>query len=217
MNIYSEDQKKTIWEAAKLCKDSYGDFCHYLDTMHNKETFKQRELARYFRERALEPKVNQKLYYYFLTFTLDPRLAERVGGFSESYYDRVERYIYKLIQNDKWYTQYISIVREGGDDVDKHTHWHVYIVTTKYFDSASKLGHYRKLYGNTKLLVSNRNFVPHAYHYMEKQNSQKILKHGFCGFDEAFLTKIHNSQMSQKFKERFLIEWGEQLTNTKCN
>lgn len=216
MENYSSEQKAQIWEGALLHKDSYGDFCQYLDEMHDKNSSKIRELSQYFREVTSKPKVNQKLYYYFLTFTLDPRLAERVGGFRESYYERVERYIYKLIQNNKWYTEYISIVREGGDDVDKHTHWHVYIVTTKYFDSGSKLGHYRKLYGNTKLLVSNRNFVPHAYHYMEKQNSQKILKHGFCGFDEVYLTKIHNSQMSQNVRDKCLIMWKDELTRTKC-
>lgn len=194
-------------------KDSYGTFCQLHEEITKDRPSLQRQLCQSFKERASKPA--KKLYYYFLTFTLDPRLAERVGGFSEAFYERVHRYITKLIQNKQWCTEYISLVREGGDDVDKHTHWHAYIVTTKYFDSASKLGHYKKLYGNYKLCVSKKNFVPHAYHYMEKQNSQKILKHGLCGFDEDFLTQIHNSQMSQTIGEDCMIEWYNSLEKTK--
>lgn len=116
-----------------------------------------------------------RVYYYLLTFTLDPRLAERAGGISESYYDRVERYIKKLANNKAWHLLFFAYVREGGDDDHKHTHWHVSIKTTKCFDHKRNLSYYMKLYGNVDKQVSKIKTNIYAKKYMSKQREPVIL------------------------------------------
>lgn len=114
-------------------------------------------------------------YYYMLTYTLDPRLAERVGGFTNSYYDRVERYITKQAQNKSWGLTFFAYVREGGDNEHKHTHWHVSIRTNKYFDFVKNTSYYAKLYGSVDKQDSILSTNIYAKKYMSKQSPPIIL------------------------------------------
>lgn len=117
-------------------------------------------------------KSKPKLYYYMLTYTLDPKRH----SLNDLYYNSVEKYIKKLVLNKSWQTEYCAYVQEGGDAEHKHTHWHVAIVTHKYIDNLSQNGYYIKKHGNVDLSVSKLSTVQYALIYMSKQNKYTVLK-----------------------------------------
>lgn len=150
-----------------------------------------------------QKKRKQDGYYYMLTFTLNPKLAERNeaylgdGRFRESWYNRVEKYIKKLSQNKAWELDFFAIVREGGDEQHKHVHWHVSIKTRKYFDFKRNLSYYMKLYGNVDKQLSKLSTNKYAYKYMSKQCEPTVL---LGEWDIELDPNSPNSQMK-------LIEW----------
>lgn len=112
-------------------------------------------------------------YYYMITFTLDP---SKPGFGTDPYYDKVEKYIRKLIQNKGWEPLYIAIVREGGDEDHKHTHWHVCFVSHCWFDSKN-IAYYKKLYGSVDISTTHSQNIFNTIKYMNKQRQPDILLH----------------------------------------
>lgn len=159
-----------IW--LNLPKEDQVDYLYNLYLLPDGQVSTERmnQWSTLFRKYVSKPK--KKLYYYMLTYTLDPGRH----SLTESYFNSAERYIKKLVLNKSWKTEYASIVREGGDKDHKHTHWHVSIVTHKYIDNKSQNGYYIKKHGNVDMKVSKLSTVHYATIYMSKQRNPIVLK-----------------------------------------
>lgn len=114
-----------------------------------------------------DPKIKFKnVYMYMLTFTINPEWHE----LNDATYDKIEAYIRKLPFNEKWNTLCCGLVREGSDEDDLHTHWHMLLVTSKYFKKYDCLRWYRKTYGIANYKDSTTKDLNHTIKYMSKQN-----------------------------------------------
>lgn len=109
-----------------------------------------------------------KLYYYLLTFTLDPKK----NTLSDDLYDTVEEYICKQMKRQPLRVTESHIVREGSDEDQKHTHWHVSVICEKHLKK-DRFSYYVKLYGNIDISKSQIQSNTEHLDYMSKQNTPK--------------------------------------------
>lgn len=107
-----------------------------------------------------------KVYVYMVTFTLDPKK----NSFSEKLYNKVEKYIKKQMSNLKSVTK-LFIVREGGDEDHKHTHWHCAVESTKYIKKYDYGKYYQKIFGSVDHSKSVTGDLQHTLMYMNKQGT----------------------------------------------
>lgn len=113
-------------------------------------------------------------YYYMITFTLDPKKNK----FNDLLYDTVEKYIKKILVkvNKKYKPFYVQLVREGGDDDHKHTHWHACVVSETCFDSTI-VSYYQQKYGNIDISTNHSQNIHPTIKYMSKQSLPISLLH----------------------------------------
>lgn len=109
-----------------------------------------------------------KLYYYMLTFTLDPKKND----FSDDFYDTVEEYICKQMKRTPLRVTEAHVVREGSDEDQKHTHWHASVITEKPLKK-DRFSYYQKLYGNIDVSKSQIKSNNEHLDYMSKQSTPK--------------------------------------------
>lgn len=120
------------------------------------------------RIKAKYARMDQKRKAYFITFTINPEWWH----LNDETYDLIESYIIKQLKRKPLKLENVHLVREGGDAVDKHVHWHACFETTKNF-KISSMSYYKKHYGNVYSDRSRCGNIEESLNYMNKQEKTR--------------------------------------------
>lgn len=110
-----------------------------------------------------------KDYHYMITFTIDPK---RHDVKSEELHKEIQNYITKRTKMLK--VQQAYIVQEGGDEEEKHTHWHVSLLSKKPI-KGNRFAYYKIKYGNYDYSPSKNGNNEEALNYMSKQTEPVLI------------------------------------------
>lgn len=115
-------------------------------------------------------KARGKRYHYMMTFTIDP---SRHDTNNLDLQTEIENYIKKRTKTIKSVIE-SYIVKEGGDDDHKHTHWHVSILSDQPIKK-SRWSYYNTLYGMFDYSPSRDGNNQEALNYMSKQRVPELI------------------------------------------
>ncbi len=104
-----------------------------------------------------------KTYTYMLTFTIDPK---KHNVDDVKLHNILEEYIIDFAERRN--PLKCDIVKEGGDEDHKHTHWHLGLELKKHIDFSNFLKHYRKKNGNVDITKSWSNIYNNILIYINK-------------------------------------------------
>lgn len=105
-----------------------------------------------------------KRHYYLFTFTIDPKKHK----LCDDTYDKVQEYIIKQLKRKPLRICEAYLVREGGDEEAKHTHWHASVTSEKPI-SKDRFNYYNKIYGNIDISKSKLQTNDEALDYISKR------------------------------------------------
>lgn len=120
-------------------------------------------LSRYYK------KPKNKRYMYFITFTLDPNKPH----FTK--HDQIEKAIKRILTGKTAKAINCALVREGGDETDKHVHWHALLESSAFVKKYDIMRNYIKKYGGIKFETKFDYDISKPLIYMSKQCSPIVL------------------------------------------
>lgn len=124
-----------------------------------------------FRQALEEVEKENRSYRYLITFTLDPKKGDIKCN---KYIAKVSAYVVKQLRRKPLGLSNVYFVQEGGDQDNKHIHWHASVTATKPLKK-DRFDYYKKLYGNVDISHTKAQTQDEAINYMSKQSTPVLL------------------------------------------